>query len=401
MARLPQVLPHVLPHVLVIGAGAFGGWTALSLRRAGARVTLLDAWGPGNSRASSGGETRIIRGVYGPDRVYVDWAARAFDRWHEHEARWGVRLLHPTGAVWLFEGDDGYARSCLPLMRDAGLDFAEIGLDEARRRFPQFDLDAGGGVRTAFYEPGAGYLFARRACRAVAEAFVAEGGEYRQAAVRPGTVRGGTLAGVELSDGSELSADVYLFACGPWLGQVFPEAVGDRIQVTRQEVYFFGTPAGDPRWLEGRQPIWMDFGLEDIYYGLPGNEDRGLKVAEDTRREAFDPTHGERTVTPARLERARRYLGRRFPALAGAPLVESRVCQYENTPDGHFLIDRHPEAGNVWLAGGGSGHGFKFGPVLGEELARLILEEGTPDPMFGLARLAEGGGGLTAQLARK
>jgi glycine/D-amino acid oxidase-like deaminating enzyme len=394
MARFPQVLPHVT----VIGAGAFGGWTALALRRAGARVTLLDAWGPGNSRASSGGETRIIRGVYGPDRLYVDWVARAFDRWHEHEARWGGRLLQPTGAVWLFEGDDGYARSCLPLMQDAGLDFAEIGVEEARRRFPQFDL---GSVKTAFYEPGAGYLFARRACRAVAEAFVAEGGEYRQAAVRPGAVRDGSLERIELSDGSSLAADVYLFACGPWLGEVFPEVVGDRIQVTRQEVYFFGTPAGDPRWSEGRQPIWMDFGLEDIYYGLPGNEDRGLKLAEDTRRESFDPTRGERTVTPERLAAARRYLARRFPELAGAPLVESRVCQYENTADGHFLIDRHPEAGNVWLAGGGSGHGFKFGPVFGEELARLILEEGTPEAMFRLARLEAGGAGLTAQLARK
>lgn len=386
------------PHVLVVGAGAFGGWTALALRRAGARVTLLDSWGPGNSRSSSGGETRIIRGVYGPDRIYVDWAAHAFDRWHEHEARWGTRLLHPTGAVWLFEGEDGYARSCLRLMRDSGLDFDEITVAEARRRFPQFDLD---GVRTAFYEPGAGYLLARRACQAVVEGLVAEGGEYRQLEALPGSISGGSLEKVELSDGTSISADLYLFACGPWLGQLFPEVVGDRIQPTRQEVFFFGTPAGDPRWLEGQCPIWMDFGRWDVFYGLPGNEHRGLKVAEDTRRDGIDPTNDERTVTPARLEAARRYLARRFPALAGAPLLEHRVCQYENTPDGHFLLDRHPGAGNVWLAGGGSGHGFKFGPVLGEHLARLILEDGTPEPLFSLGRLERSGGGkLQSQLSR-
>lgn len=390
------------PHVLVVGAGAFGGWTALFLRRAGARVTLLDAWGPGHSRSSSGGETRIIRGVYGPDRIYVDWVARSFDLWHEHEARWGVRLLQPTGAVWMFEGDDGYARTSQPLMREAGMVLDEIGPAEARRRFPQIDFT---GTRTVFYEPGAGYLLARRACRAVAEAFVAEGGEYRQAAVLPGPiepgVHGGGLGGVELSDGSTLEADLYVFACGPWLGEVFPEAVGDRIVPTRQEAFFFGTPAGDPRWQEGRLPIWMDFGGEEIFYGLPGNEDRGLKVADDTRRVRIDPTNDDRTPTPERLEAARRYLARRLPELAGAPLVESRVCQYENTPDGHLLIDRHPEAGNVWLAGGGSGHGFKLGPALGEHMTRLVLHGADPDPVFALSRLGPGSGAaLTSQLSR-
>ena len=280
------------PHVAVVGAGAFGGWTALHLRRRGARVTLLDGWGPGNARASSGGETRVIRGLYGPDRVYVDWVVRAFALWRELERAAGQTLYRPTGALWLFRGDDGYARVSAPLARAAGLAVEELSLADAARRFPQVRFD---GVREVWLEPEAGYLLARRACASVVERFVAAGGEYRELAARPGAVESGRLAPLALSDGSTLAADAYVFACGPWLGRLLPEAVGARVRPSRQEVFFFGTPAGDPRWSEERLPVWIDFG-ERVFYGVPGNERRGLKVADDTRGEAFDPDGGERNA---------------------------------------------------------------------------------------------------------
>jgi glycine/D-amino acid oxidase-like deaminating enzyme len=384
------------PHVAVVGAGAFGGWTALHLLRRGARVTLLDAWGPGNSRSSSGGETRILRGVYGRDAIYVEWTARALRQWTEAEERWRCRLFRRTGALWM-GGDDGnaYVRDSLPLLRDAGLPIAELSLAETRARFPQIDL---AGVRSAFFEEEAGYLLARRACRVVAEAVAAEGGEVRIAAAAPGPFLEGRLERLDLADGSALQADLYLFACGPWLGGLFPEAVGERLlRVTRQEIHFFGPPAGDPRFHEDRCPIWMDLSGERIFYGIPGNEHRGFKVADDTRGEPFDPTQGERLPTPAGLERARDLLARRFPALARAPVVETRVCQYENSPDGHLLFDRHPWAENVWLLGGGSGHGFKLGPALGEHAAGVILAGGTPEPLFQLDRPGHAGEGIRTQ----
>jgi glycine/D-amino acid oxidase-like deaminating enzyme len=371
------------PHIAVVGAGAFGGWTALWLRRRGCRVTLLDAWGPGNSRASSGGESRVIRGVYGPDRIYVDWVVRSLAVWRESEARWGIRLYHPTGVLWMFSGSDAYARAAIPLLADAGLRVDELALDEARRRFPQIDFQ---GVRSAFFEETAGWLAARRACRAVAAALAAEGGEVRQAAALPGAIRGGRMEPLALADGTALAADAYVFACGPWLGGLFPEVIGGAVLPTRQEVFFFGTPAGDPRFHAGAMPVWLELG-EHGFYGIPGNDHRGFKMADDTRGAPIDPTFGDRTPTPALIEKARRYLALRFPALAGEPLVESRVCQYENSPDGDFLIDRHPEAGNVWLVGGGSGHGFKLGPAVGEHAAGLVLGEGTPLPRFSLQRL--------------
>jgi len=377
--RFPQPL-----HIAVVGAGAFGGWTALWLRRRGCRVTLIDAWGPGHSRSSSGGESRVIRGVYGPDQVYVDWVVRSFAVWRESEARWGTRLYQPTGVLWMFSGDDAYARSSIPLLAEAGMPVREMTVAEARRRYPQIDF---AGIRTVFFEETAGWLAARRACQAVAAAFVAEGGEMLQAEVRPGLVRWGRMERLELSGASSVEADAYVFACGPWLGSLFPEVIGDAIRPTRQEIQFFGTPADDPRFEEGALPVWLELG-EHSFYGIPGNEHRGFKMADDARGAPIDPTSADRTPTPELVEKARRYLALRFPALAGAPLVESRVCQYENSPDGDFLIDRHPEAGNVWLAGGGSGHGFKLGPAVGEHTAGLVLGEGKPLARFSVARLA-------------
>lgn len=371
------------PRVLVVGAGAFGGWAAIHLMRRGARVTLLDAWGPGNSRASSGGETRVIRATYGPDRPYVRMVARALRLWRENEKRWNRPLYRKIGALWMAGTDDGYERASLPLLRDAGLAFEELSAAEAARRYPQINLEQ---VSWAILERDAGYLLARRACQAVLEGFLAEGGTYRQVAAQPGPIERGVLRDLALSDGSRLTADRYVFACGPWLGRIFPEAIGDRIQPTRQEVFFFGAPAGDPRYSEEGLPVWIDNGAR-LFYGIPGSEWRGFKIADDTHGEPIDPTTAERVPSDRGRRRARAYMEFRFPGLAGAPLLEARVCQYENSPDGRFIIDRHPEAGNVWIAGGGSGHGFKHGPAVGEIVADLVLGAARPDPFFALARL--------------
>jgi len=163
----------------------------------------------------------------------------------------------------------------------------------------------------------------------------------------------------------------------------------NRIQPTRQEVYYFGIPPGDLKFTEQQFPVWIDHG-ERLIYGIPGNERRGFKIADDTRGEPFDPTNGERLITPEKLDAARRFVAMRFPALKDAPLVESRVCQYENSPDQNFIIDRHPEASNVWIVGGGSGHGFKHGPAIGEYVARVVLDQQKPDPFFQLARFQKG-----------
>lgn len=371
------------PHIAVIGAGAFGGWTALHLLERGARVTLLDAWGPGNSRSSSGGETRVMRGTYGATQPYTSMAARALELWTKYERRWKRQFLHRCGVLWMASGhDDDFERGSLPALREARIKFHELSSSEMKKRWPQINFD---GILWGIYEPECGYLEARASCQAVVEVFVQQGGKYQQLAAVPDGLETPPVRSLRLSDGSRLKADLYVFACGPWLGRLFPKTIGDLIVSTRQDVLFFGTPAGDPRFTDEYLPVWGDH-REHFLYGIPGSDRRGFKVADDTRGSVFDPTNGERVVSQGTVKFVREYLAFRFPALKDAPLIETRVCQYEQTPDADFIIDRHPQIENVWLLGGGSGHGFKHGPAIGELMAHLIFKDRGPAGIWRLER---------------
>ncbi|MGA3195298.1 MAG: FAD-dependent oxidoreductase [Terriglobales bacterium] len=374
-----------------MGAGAFGGWIALYLLHSGARVTLVDAWGPGNSRSSSGGETRIIRAAYGPDQPYTRLAARAMTLWKQHESQWKQKFFFPTGVLWMAQGSGEFERASLPFLEDAGVPFEELPTSQMAHRWPQINFDQ---ISWGFYEPESGYLLARASAQAVVEHFSAEGGEYLHASTAARDLEnenrnwlGQNSKSLPLSDGTELAADRYVFACGPWLGRLFSRTVGPHFVSTRQDVFFFGTPVNDPRYNEENIPVWADHG-ERFIYGIPGNQGRGFKLADDTRGPEFDPTSGERIVSDDRLAAARDYIAYRFPGMKDAPLVETRVCQYENTTDHDFIIDRHPVNQNVWIVGGGSGHGFKHGPALGEMVARLVLNDETAERVYRLSRFA-------------
>lgn len=376
--------PRNAQRVVVIGAGAFGGWTALNLAKRGADVTLIDAWGAGNQRASSGGETRVIRGAYNGQRVYIEMARRAFDLWFEYEKAWDRPLLQKTGALWMFEtDDDAFVRKSVDMMQEVRLTAHELSITDAAKQFPQVRFD---GVRHVWWEEEAGYLLARQACELVREACERAGVDYVTAQATVGPVMSGQLTNVALSDGTRSEADVFVFACGPWLGKLFPDVLGWRIRATKQDVLYFGTPPGDRQFDVGAMPVWVTIGSR-LVYGIPGNERRGFKVADDTLGAEIDPTSLERVINPQSITTARTMLRRRFPALAAAPLLHAEVCQYESTPDGHYLVDWHPGVRNVLLLGGGSGHGFKMGPAIGEMAANLVLGEGQLVPTFAYERL--------------
>jgi glycine/D-amino acid oxidase-like deaminating enzyme len=368
--------------VAVIGAGAFGGWTALHLAREGAQVTLVDAWGAGNSRSSSGGESRVIRAIYGADRIYVEMVRRAAELWSKIDTP-SDRIYVETGVLWIHRGDDAYVRSSAPLLQEFGFPLDRVPIDEARKRYPQVSFD---GVTSVWLERRAGVLSARHACMVVRDSFVRAGGTYRIGRVEPGAIVNGSMGHIRLDDGSRLEADAFVFACGPWLGKLFPDVIGEWVRPTRQEGWYFGTPAGSHRYLPGQMPTWLDMG-ERIFYGMPDVHGRGFKVADDTRGAPIDPTVAERTASPEGIERARQLLRERFPELANAPLLSAEVCQYENSPDGHLILDRHPGAKNVWIAGGGSGHGFKLSPAVGEYVAQSVLHDRELPKMFRLERL--------------
>jgi glycine/D-amino acid oxidase-like deaminating enzyme len=253
-----------------------------------------------------------------------------------------------------------------------------------KKRWTQISFE---GIEWGIFEPECGYLEARASCAAVADAFVAAGGRFLQTAVSNDDLERESRRAPKLSDGTEIKADRYVFACGPWLGRLFPRTVGPLVKATKQDVFFFGTPAGDARFHDPNISVWADH-RGHFYYGIPGSDRRGFKIADDTRGPEFDPTNGERTVSARTLKDVREYLGFRFPALGDAPLIETRVCQYEQTPDSHFIIDRHPENENIWLLGGGSGHGFKHGPAIGEMMAELILKESEPRAIWRVSRFS-------------
>jgi sarcosine oxidase len=365
--------------VAVIGAGCFGAWTALSLRRKGLSVLLVDKYGPANARASSGGESRIIRMGYGPDELYTRMSLRSLGAWERLGVETGESIFHATGVLWLARAADRYTADTLATLARVGVPHETLDAPAIRARYPQFVLDDDA---WGIFEPESGALMARRAVQAVVREAVQAGADYRSADVAFRGVRG-RMAAVRTGDGTSIAAGMFIFACGPWLPKVFPDLLGARIFPTRQEVFFFGPPPGDDRFAPPRMPTWIDFGAE--IYGLPDLEARGFKLAPDRHGEPIDPDSDERLVSPAGVERVRAFLARRFPALASAPLVETRVCQYENTSNGDFLIDRHPDDDNVWLVGGGSGHGFKHGPAVGEYVAERVAGVGKPEPRFGLA----------------
>jgi sarcosine oxidase len=361
--------------LIVVGAGTMGAWTAYWARaggpggaRSGRDVILLDAWGTGHSRATSGDETRIIRSAHGRDRLYTRWAERAREHWCRLEAESGVQLFLPCGVLWFAHREGGFEDDSAETFASEGIPYDRLTPDELTRRWPQ--LGTAGGVLFAIHEPRQGALMARLGCQVVTSAFQRAGGGYALAAVRLGRSEGGRLEAVVDQLGRAWSAESFVFACGPWLPRLFPDLLGGLIRVTKQDVLFIGPRPGDRRFHADALPAWADY--DAAYYGIPAADERGFKIAPDRYGPIFDPSNGERVVDPESVRLVRRYLRQRFPDLSDGPVVETRVCQYESTADGHFVIDRHPAYNNVWIAGGGSGHGFKHGPRIGEYLvARL------------------------------
>ena len=376
--------------VAVVGAGVFGAWTAYQLRQAGAQVLLIDAYGPANSRASSGGESRIIRMGYGQDAIYTRMAQRSFTSWQELFDRINrPQLFQQTGVLWLARENDSYCEATLKTFQQTKVKFERLEQSELKYRYPQLEL---GQISWGILEPDSGILMARQAVQAVVAEALAAGVTYLAAAIRPVETgqekreRGQgatTLHSISTTSGGEIVAGKFIFACGPWLPKLFPELLAGLIHVTRQEVFFLGVPAGDDRFNSPTMPTWMD--INELIYCLPNLDNRGVKIAIDKHGPQFDPDTGERIVNPESVKAVRAYLARRVPLLADAPVAESRVCQYENTSNGDFLIDRHPEFENAWLVGGGSGHGFKHGPAVGEHLTSLISGSAKGESRFALA----------------
>lgn len=369
----PRWSGDAAPEVIVIGAGTFGIWTAYHLNRLGAKVTVLDAYGPGNSRASSGGETRLIQ-VDNDNPVYVRSAIRAFEWWKKIEQESEETLVLPTGRLSMSTeiAHREKAKARKRQLASFQIDNTEI-LDQSEiaYRWPQIHTED---IAVAMYNdggPSGSTLLARKGCQVVARQLEKNGGSIRIARAEPKFNQDGSISGIVTGDGSVIQAQMYVFACGPWLPKLFPKLLFPRLQVQRRDVLFVGIPPGDDRFSFPNLPEWGVSGSG--YYGFPDIEARGLKVAPYPDHNDFDPDLDERLTSLYQVKRTHDFVKKRFPALADQPIVETRVCQVTNSVDGNFIVDQYPESPNTWIIGGGSGHGFKHGPAIGEYAAERIL----------------------------
>lgn len=355
--------------VAVIGAGVFGVWTAYFLHKAGLHVITVDAHGPANSRSSSGGETRITRMAYGGDELYSRWSLESLQDWLALERRCGQKLFYPTGVLTFSDEKTLWVQRSAETIRYARGECELIRHTDLCARYPQIKFAPN---EIAVFEPHGGALIARRAVQLLINELVADGMDYRLASI---ACHPRDRQSVITSDGETIQAANYVFACGPWLPKVFPSLLSNFIKPTRAEVYFLGIPPGIRDFDPPQMPTWIFMGDTNWdAYGMPNLENRGFKLAVDLIQTPADPETMDRQPTAPFLKEVREFVRQRFPKLANAPVVETRVCQYEKTPSHHYLIDRHPDWKNAWLVGGGSGHGFKNGPAIGRYVADLITK---------------------------
>jgi len=338
----------------VVGAGVFGASTARALARRGWEVTVVEQYAPGNVRSASGGDTRLTRASHGDGEWYARSARRALELWRELEDETGIRLFEPVGVAWFDSGDGDFTDRSEELLRRLGIPCERLTPEEGRRLYPSL---GGADLRSVLFEPEAGVLHARAATRALAR-------ELRIVTGR--------------ADPAEPPrADAVVWACGAWLPSLFPTLV--QLTVSRRDVFFLGV---DGTW--SGTPGFCDYDARFYGHGELGG--LGMKIAPDSEGEQIDPDTFERRPSPANERLIRDYAARRFPALADAPVVGARVCQYSLTGDTHFLFAPHPERAGHWLVGGGSGHGFKHGPALGEYVADCIEGLREPEPFHALGR---------------
>jgi sarcosine oxidase len=351
---------RVMPSALVIGAGVFGASLADRLAREGWEVTLVDRFEPGHPRAESGGETRLIRCSHGPEDFYARSARRALELWREL----GEGVLVESGVAWFARREDGWEADSERVLRAAGIPVERMSPEEGARLFPSVAVDD---LAFVLHEPEAGVLRAADGVRALVR-------RAREAGARV-VIGEAQLSGSRtIVDGRVVEADQIIWACGAWLGRLFPELITTR--VTFQQLVLFEAP---PQW---NGPGWVDF--DAAFYGHARVEGIGFKVGPDMDGVEVDPDTRPLEATSEGIAIAREYLAHRFPSLADAPVASAPGCHYGLTPDGQFVFARHPEHENVWLLGGGSGHGYKHGPALAEHVAAVLAGSAEPEPRFAL-----------------
>lgn len=357
-------------NVGVVGAGIFGIAAAIELRARGHAVFVFEQGTAPNERASSTDTSKTIRRLYGHNATYVELAERAARKWKEWHERLGRDFYFPIGQLQIEANFRPGARiyDSYEFFQQRGGQVRRFSVAEARERYPQFsyrDEDA------CIFDPWAGYLASRQALTALVGLARAEGVVVFEEAPVTDVLESPTDA-VVLAGVDRESFDRVVVAAGVWLTRLVP-SIGRHLRPTFQQMAFFAPPDG-AGFAPGPMPVWSIDVEDEGWYGHPLHREGWVKVANDLRGEVVDPDVA-RQATPEFIEAARDFVARRIPGLAKGTLVGSRACLYENTPDHDFIVDWAPGVQRVLVAGGGSGHGFKFGGSIGEIIADALEDK--------------------------
>jgi glycine/D-amino acid oxidase-like deaminating enzyme len=422
--RSAAIRASASPDVVIIGAGIWGSFTAYHLRQMGAKVTLVDAYGPGNARSTSGDESRGVRSSYG-DRpgslgeLWMLWARESMKRWLAFDDEWGrelrLNLFHVTGDLIFRDEWDNFQLRCKLWWDKHQIPYHIVHPEDVRKSYPVFSLDD---ITAILYEPDAGVVRARRAVQAVAAAFEKLGGQIVIGRASPSSVVDGRLEEITLDTGAKLRADTFVYAVGPWLGKTFPELFAKKMRLPIGYVCYFATPIGDERFTYPNLPSynfpgvtgWPALPVDNRGFRVRGSErlpqpaqtvakadertknanasavDVGSNAANaagpaqqsgkaqpDVPPQQQDPDTSDRWANQERIDGSRRFVAHRFPVLKDAPIAQTHACHYEITSSGNFIIDHHPTWTNVWIAAGGNAEGFKFGPKIGDYVAQRVM----------------------------
>lgn len=366
---------------IVIGAGILGSWIAYKLQTSGKEVILIDQYGGGNLLGSSHDQNRVIRGFYGGNETYTQMVSESFRDWKELESESNSKLYTHTGALWFIRDgiDESYPRNSIPISEKFGMNGYELSKSEASKQYPAVDFS---GIQSVFFEEEAGYLNATQSCLSIQDLFIKKGGQFIREKITNWKNSSGSIESIIMKNGNSLSPDEVYLCCGPWINEWTQKILNaSAVYVSRQEVLYFAHPLDYTKFDSSSLPVWVDFG-EKIYYGIPGTEQTGFKLADDTRGRLFDPSNDDRNITEQSIHNARNFLKERFPSMGNQPMINAKVCQYSNTKDGNYIIDRFPELKNVYIVAGGNGHGFKNAPAIASIATKLSDSNFMPPDLF-------------------
>ena len=372
--------------VIVVGLGAMGSATLHQLAGRGQRVLGIEQFTPGHANGSSHGKSRIIREAYFEDPRYVPLVQRAYECWHALEAESGVTVLRQTGGLMLGAPDTDVVTGARRSAELHGLPHEVIDAAEVRRRFPAFHpADHEIGV----VEPRAGMLAPELAITTFTQLAQRRGAVVRSNEAFVSWRPSGDGVQVTTSDGTYLTAKLIL-TVGAWAGKVFGE-LSIPFTVQRNVLHWFTPFRNAAMFAPEHFPIFIhEHGDGPAWYGFPDTGD-GVKLALHHHGEVADPDALRQRVHDDEVELVRSIIRRVMPDADG-PLRASQPCMYTNVPDGHFIIDHHPDHAAVIVASPCSGHGFKFSSAIGEVLADMALGDPVAfdTSLFSLARFTAG-----------